>query len=332
MWLRSSTLVSLAFISQFSSAQTLNFPGDMLAAGQQHVSSKVSATDWYAGGDYIDDASLSAVDDLDRGISDTRGKGYGFLTEFTYMTGLSSDLNLGVRYGYVYEKSKSDVDAAAGDNIEGDWVNEGGTELSLLGNMRINHIAIWENEIQLPICSSSSSVCKTRLASPQNSKQAGRSGGQGQGFLAIKSGVAANWLTDTDSHFLGRLYTSAALSDRVEGEKVTAPITFGASFGSIMPLQLHHQFMGTLSVDYMLSYSAYSTQVQNKVDYGSQSRVSLTLEYLWDVFNQIQLRPFVDVAVVQRPSETFTLNDQRSRFEYTAGTQVTLGAQLSAAF
>jgi outer membrane autotransporter protein len=82
----------------------------------------------------------------------------------------------------------------------------------------------------------------------------------------------------------------------------------------------------------MLSYSAYSTQVQNKVDYGSQSRVSLTLEYLWDVFNQIQLRPFVDVAVVQRPSETFTLNDQRSRFEYTAGTQVTLGAQLSAAF
>ncbi|MGR6871974.1 hypothetical protein ACU6U9_06615 [Pseudomonas sp. HK3] len=332
MWLRSSTALSLALLSQVSLAQPLNFPGDMLATGQQYASTKISMTDHYAGGNYIDDASLKGIENNDRDISDARGKGYGFITELTYMTGLNSDLNLGVRYAYAYEKSESSIDAEAGDNVEGDWVNEGGTELSLLGNMRINHLAIWENEIQLPICSSSSSVCKTRLASPQNSKQTGRSGGQGQGFLALKTGIAANWETEMDTHWMGRAYTSAALSDKVNGEKVSAPISFGASFGSVMPLQLHHQIMGTLSVDYMLSYSAYSTQVQNEVDYGSQSRVSFTVEYLWDVMNQMQVRPFVDVAIVQQPTQTFTLNGQRSRLEYTAGTQVALGAQLSASF
>jgi hypothetical protein len=332
MWLRSSTILSLAFISQFSSAQPLNFPGDMLAAGQQQVSTNVSMTDWYAGGNYIDDASIAAIDDLDRGIVDARAKGYGFLTELTYMMGLSSDLNLGLRYGYVYEKSNGSVDGESGNNIEGDWVNEGGTELSVLGNIRINPLATWENEIQLPICSRSSSVCKTRLAIPKNSQQSGHSGGQGQGFLAIKSGIAANWLTEMDTHFLGRAYAAAALSDKVDGEKVSAPITFGASFGSVIPLALHHQLMGTLSLDYMLDYSAYSTQVQSKVDYGTQSRVSFKAEYLWNVVTKVQVRPFFDLAVVQRPSETFTLNGQRSRLEYTAGTQVTLGAQLSASF
>jgi hypothetical protein len=332
MWLRSSTALSLALLSQVSLAQPLNFPGDMLAAGQQQASTKIAMTDRYSGGNYIDDASVAAIDNLDRGITDAHGKGYGFVTELTYMMGLSSDLNLGVRYGYVYEKSESDIGDATGDNIEGDWINEGGTELSLLGNMRLNRFATWENEIQLPICSSSSSVCKTRLASPQNSKQAGRSGGQGQGFLAVKSGIAGNWLTELDTHFLARAYTSAALSDKVNGQKVSAPITIGASFGTIMPLKLHHQLMGTLSLDYMMDYSAYSTQVQSKVDYGSHSRVSFAVEYLWDVFNQIQIRPFVDLAIVQLPTQTFTLNDQRSRLEYTGGTQVTLGAELSASF
>lgn len=332
MWLRASTVFSLALVSQFSLSQTLNFPGDMLSAGQQHAKTEVSVSDWYAGGNYIDDASVAAIDDLDRGIVDARGKGYGFLTQLTYMMGLSSDLNLGLRYGYVYEKSNGSIDGDSGNNLEGNWVNEGGTELSVLANMRVNDLAIWENEIQLPICSGSSSVCKTRLAAPQNSQQSGRSGGQGQGFLAIKTGLAANWFTEMDTHFLGRVYTSAALSDKVDGEKVSAPITFGASFGTIMPLQLHHQLTGTLSLDYMLDYSAYSTQVQSKVDYSSQSRVSFKTEYLWDVLNNVQVRPFVDLAVVQRPSETFRVNGQRARIEYTAGTQVTFGAQLSAAF
>lgn len=332
MWLRFSTSLFLAFISQYSSAQALNFPGDMLAPGQHQIMTKVAATDWYAGGDYIDDATIAAIDDLDRGIADSRAKGHGFVTQLTYMTGLSADLNLGLRYGYVYEKSNGSVDDESGDEIEGNWVNEGGTELSLLGNMRLNRLAIWENEVQLPLCSESSSICKTRLASPKNSQQSGRSGGQAQGFFAVKTGIAANWFTEMDTHFLGRVYTSAALSDKVEGEKVSAPVTFGASFGSIVPLQLHHQLVGTLSVDYMLEYSAYSTQVQTKVDYGTQSRVSFQMEYLWDVLSQVQIRPFVDLAVVQRPSETFVLDGQRSSLEYTAGTQVTLGAQLSAWF
>lgn len=332
MWLRASTVFSLALVSQFSFSQSLNFPGDMLSAGQQHATTEVSVTDWYAGGNYIDDASVAAIDDLDRGIAEARGKGYGIVTELTYMMGLNSDLNLGLRYAYVYEKSNAGIDADSGNNIEGNWVNEGGTELSLLANMRVNSLAIWENEIQLPICSSSSSVCKTRLAAPKNSQQAGRSGGQAQGFFSVKSGLAANWFTEMDTHFLGRVYASAALSDKVDGEKVSAPVALGASFGTIIPLQLHHQLTGTLSMDYMLDYSAYSAQVQGKVDYSSQSRVSFKTEYLWDVFNQVQVRPFVDLAVVQRPSETFRVEGQRSRLEYTAGTQVTLGAQLSASF
>lgn len=332
MWLRASTFFSMALLSQLTLSQPLNFPGDMLSAGQQHASTKIAMTDRYSGGSYIHDATVADIETLDRGITDARGKGYGFVTELTYMMGLSSDLNLGIRYGYIYEKSESEIASADGDNIEGDWINEGGTELSLLGNMRINHIAIWENEIQLPICDGSSSVCKTRLAAPENSQQGGRSGGQAQGFFAVKSGIAANWKTEMDTHWLGSAYASAALSDKVNGEKVSAPITLGASFGAVMPLQLHHQLVGTLSLDYMLGYSAYSTQVQTKVDYSKQSRVSFELEYLWDVMNQVQVRPFAEFAIAQRPSETFTLNGQRSRLEYTGGTQVTLGAQLSAAF
>ncbi len=320
------------FMGSPALAQPLNYPGDMLPAGQQEVSTHLSMTDRYAGGNYIDDASLAAIDNLDRGIVPARHKGYGFQTDVKYLMGISSDLNVGFQYGYEYTKSNGGIDSDAGNEIEGEWVNEGGTDIRLLANVRMTELAIWENELQLPICSADSSVCKNRVASADNSVQSGQSGGAAQGLLAYKAGLAANWLTEMDTRWLGRAYGSAALSEEVDGKKVSSPITFGASLGTVMPLAMHHQLVGTLAMDYMFDYSAYSAQIQQKVDYGKQSRVSFKLEYLWDVMNQLQLRPYMGVSITQLPSETFVIDGQRRRLEYTGGTQVTLGAQLSASF
>ncbi|NVK37619.1 MAG: hypothetical protein HWE18_06830 [Gammaproteobacteria bacterium] len=323
---RLSALIAFVIASPVF-AQPLNYLGDMLPAGQQQVSTELALSDRYAGGNYIEDATVAAIDDLDRGITSARTKGYSVKTDITYLMGISSDLNVGFKYGYEYQKSNGGVDGDAGDGIEGNWVNEGGTDISLLANMRISEIAIFENQLQLPVCSADSSVCKNRVAAAD-----GQSGGAAQGLLAYKAGVAANWLTEMDTRWMGRAYASAAMSEEVDGKKVSSPISMGASMGTTFPLAMHHQMVGTLSMDYMLEYSAYSPQVQRKVAYSEQSRVSFKLEYLWDVMSQMQLRPFVDVAITQQPSQTFVMDGQRRRLEYTGGTQVTLGAQFSAAF
>jgi len=55
-------------------------------------------------------------------------------------------------------------------------------------------------------------------------------------------------------------------------------------------------------------------------------------EYLWDFMAKLQLRPFVNLAMVQEPAMAFTSGGVRRSIEYTSGSKVTLGAELRATF
>lgn len=329
--------VFFLFLFSFSSllnAAGQNFLGDTLSEGEQFASTTVSLSDWYAAADYVNNASVEAIDDLQRGFSDANHKGYDFKTFLTYAYGFTKDISIGFKYGYTYQKNEASIASNEGAGFEGDWITEGGSDFTLLGAYRLDESSAVNVFLDLPMCSSSAveSVCNSKLATPDNSTQVGSSGGQGKGYYRIGGAISSNWITEMDTHWMGSLFMSAALSDKIAGEKVSAPFTYGATFGAVMPIRQNHAWTGTLTLTRMLEYSGYSSQAQTKVSFGDQSSLMLKGEYLWDFMGSLQLRPFVHMGMVQAPAQAFLSGGQRRVIEYTSGTKVTLGTELRATF
>lgn len=329
--------VFFLFIFGFSSllhAAGQNFLGDTLSQGEQFVSTTVSMSDWYAGGDYVDDATVDAIDDLQRGFTNANHKGYDFKTFLTYAYGVTQDISIGFKYGYTYQKDEASIGSNEGAGFEGEWVSEGGSDFTLLGAYRLDESSAINVFIDFPICSSPDvkSLCSSKLATLDNSTQVGTSGGQGKGFYRMGSAVSSNWITDVGTHWMGSLFVSAALSDKVAGQKVSAPFTYGGTFGAVMPIKQNHAWTGSLTLSRMLGFSGYSSQAQVKTTFGDHSSLALKGEYLWDFMGSLQLRPFLSLAMVQAPAHTFYSGGQRRMIEYTSGTNVTLGTELRATF
>lgn len=331
MWSRVTSLMCLTAISCVSQAAQLNFLGDTLSAGQFHAASALIVKDSHSSAEFVAVANINATDDLVRGYRNANRKGYGFANELTLMYGLTDTINLGMRYGYAFDKHETKIDSSAARELEGDWRSEGGTDLTLLGKYLMNEGTALDVEVQLPVCSaeSMSDLCTSTLAIPENSEQDGRSGGQGNGYYRVKTALGSNWVTELDTHWQGSIYGAITLPDDVFGEKVSSPFTYGASFGAIFPLKQNHKWTGTLSIDRMLEHSAYSEQLQREVSYGTFSRTSFTTEYFWDFMHRVQLKPFAQLSIVQLPSEKFQTNGQERTLEYTAGTEVTFGAEIN---
>ena len=334
MWSRLSTVLCLSALSGMASAAQLNYFGDMLSAGQFSAANSTTMKDSHSSAEYVADSRDNATDDLLRGYSDANRKGYGFANEITLMYGITDNINLGMRYGYAFDKHDTKIDSASAAAQEGDWRSEGGTDVSILGKYKLSEGTAVDMELQLPVCSAEamSDLCTSKLAIPENSEQAGRSGGQGKGYYKVKTAIGSNWLTEMDTHWQGQIYGAITLADDVFGEKVSSPFTYGASFGAVMPIKKHHQWTGTLSIHRMLEHTAYSEQLQREVSYGMHSRTSFTAEYMWDFMHRLQLRPFADLSIVQRATEKFQINGLDRTLEYTAGTEVTIGAEISATF
>lgn len=328
-------LISLSMLLTGSvTAAPLNYPGDMLSAGQQTIITEVAVSDWYASGEYINDADKDFAEVFERGIVDARTKGYGFRTLVNYWFGLSKDLNLGVRYGYAYDKH--DVEVGGNEAIEynGEWKNEGGTDIDLMAKYRYNDISVFEAELRIPGCqgSSSGALCSSRLGRPGNTEQGDISGGQGQGHFSMKLGMAANWVTPMETHWAARAYIEGGISDEVGNAKVQTPLQVGGSFAAIFNENSDHHWMLSLNLVRKHNYDAYSEQVQQEVDYGSASRLSIRGDYFWDVMPILQVRPFADFAIEQRANVSFVKEGVARRFEYAGGSNVTLGAEIVAHF
>lgn len=334
MWFKHLTFFSLTIVSVCSHAIAYKLPGDQLAAGQQFIASSFALSDWYSSASYVGNAESEAIDDTVRGFSRAHHKGYGFSSELVYMLGITSNMTLGFRTGYAFDKGQTKVDDSVGDQVEGELVSEGGTDLTVLGYFKRDEHSTWDIELDLPICSAKSvqEVCSSRPAAPNNDEQAGVVGGQGNGFYGLKLGLSSNWLSQSDVHWLGRASVKAYFADEVYGQKVAAPLTFSAQFGFILPIELRHEWSMTLAVQKMLGYSGYSEALQTQVDFGEQSALLLKGEYFWSVLNQVQLKPFAQLAFRELADERFVENGRQRRLEYTGGTVFTMGAQLSAAF
>jgi len=312
----------------------LNYPGDMLSAGQQQVSTEISVVDRYVSGDYIDNANKDFTEILERDITSANRKGYGFRGELSYWFGVHNDINVGVRYGYAYDKYETSIAGSQGDAYEGDWKNEGGTDITLLGKYRYAKNTAIELELTIPACSGSDkqALCSSRLGRPQNSTQSGISGGQGEGMFQVKTGIAANWVTPMDTHWAGRVYIKGGVSSDVDGQKVASPIALGGSFSGIFSLAENHQWMLSLGVERAFTYSAFSQQVQQRAEYSTGSQLGINIDYIWDFMPQLQLKPFIHVKTVQVPGERFKVDGQWRKLEYSAGTNTSFGASLNAYF
>jgi hypothetical protein len=333
MRLRFISILLFSFSSLVSAAGQ-NFLGDTLSEGQQFASTSFSMSDWYVAADYVNDATVTGIDELDRGFSAANSKGYNFKTSLTYQYGISDNISVGLKYGYIYQKDESNIDGAQGASFEGDWVTEGGTDLTLLGKYRLEEGTSIDVFIDVPICSSSDAegLCKAKLATLDNPTQVGLAGGQGKSFYRVGGAMSSNWITAMDTHWMGSVFASAAVSDKIDEEKVTAPITYGATFGAIMPIKQNHMWTGTLTLTRMLKYSSYSVQAQDEVKYSAQSSLVLKGEYLWDFMSKVQLRPFAEFGMVQLPTQAFYSDGIRRTIEYTSGSKITIGAELRATF
>ncbi len=336
MWLRFTfTLAFWALASQATSSP-LDLPGDMLAKGQQFGSSKVSVRDWYYSGEFVANANKEDVEDTARGFADANNSGYGFETQFTYMYGVSELINIGVRYGYVYEKEDANVDSdvATDNGLYGDLTSEGGTDLTLLVKYRLYDNVSFDGELMLPICSANQAqdVCSSKLAAPSNADEPGQPGGQGNGYYRIKTGLSANWLSETDDHWFSTIFAAATLADDAYSQKASSPFVYGASFGAINNIKQNHNWTAQLKVERFLEHSSYSEQAQTQADYGAYQVMSFEVDYLWDWQANIQVKPFFVFSMDQQPSQTFVIGEDKRRLEYTAGTQFTLGTELSASF
>lgn len=331
MWIRFFILFSF---SSLLNAAGLNYLGDTLDQGQQFASTSVSLSDWHFSGDFVSIANINPLDDNSRGFRGTNNNRSDFKTTLTYMYGFTSDISLGLKYGYVYQEDDASIETNDFEGLEGDWVTEGGTDLTLLGSYRLSQGTSLDLSLQLPVCSAEaiSAICTSKLPVPGNSTQSGNSGGQGKGYYRLGGALSANWVTAMDTHWMGSGFAYITLADDVFGEKVSSPFTYGAKFGFIMPVKENHGWTGTLSIIRMFEYSAYSNQLQTQVNFGQHSTLAITGEYLWDFMDRLQLRPYAEFAMVQRPTEKFVTNDEERLMEFTSGTKVTLGAELRATF
>jgi hypothetical protein len=333
MWFRFISIFLFSFSSLLNAAGQ-NFLGDTLSQGQQYASVTVSMSDWHSSGDYVNDATITGIDDSLRGFSDGNTKGYDFKTLLTYKYGLSRDFSMGIKYGYIYQKDEMNIDSAESAKYKGDWITEGGTDLTILAGYRLGESSSLDAFIDLPICSSEDlkGLCQNKLATLDNANQVGKAGGQGKGFYRFGGALSSNWITEMDTHWMGSIFASAAVSDNIDGQKVAAPFTYGASFGSVRPIKQNHMWTGTLTLTRMYDYVSYSTQAQAKVKYSQHSRLAFKGEYLWDFMPNMQLRPFAEFAMVQLPTQSFISEGQRRSIEFTSGTHVTLGAVISTTF
>ena len=357
MWLRFSLPFILCAINSTASAAALDLPGDTLVKGQQFVGSETSMSDWHYAAKFISDTDTVSygetkcpdseeadgsctLEDKDRGIVDGNNNGYDFGTSITYLYGLTSDIAVGVRYGYQFEKDDSDInsDAAAAADLQGDIQNEGGTDVAIMGMYRFADGIALTLDLQLPICSadSSESLCNSDRARPSNDSSSGASGGQGSGYYQLSGELAANWLTELDTRWYGRIFSSVTLADDVMGYKSSSPFIYGFGFGHAYSAFGGHNLLTELTLVRALEYSAYSDQVQADVRYSRQSSLAIKTDYLWNWLPNVQVRPFIDFALVQQPNMRFETefedNTESRGLEYSAGTHITMGAQVRASF
>lgn len=327
-------LAFFVLFSLFSNAASYQLPGDHLSQGQQYVASDMAIEDWYSGASFVGNAQREAIDDNARGFSGANYKGYGFSSRLTYLLGVTDDLTIGLQYGYEYDKNAIDVVDGVGDQIDGELVAEGGTDLTILAKFKRGRHSTWDAALILPVCSSEamSDVCSSRPAVPRNSEQDGAIGGQGDGFYGVALGVSSNWISLTDLHWFGRAQVLGFISDEVYGQKVSAPLALHAELGLLMNIQPRHDWSLALQVGKKRPYSGFSEFLQTQVEYGEQSHIALKGAYHWQVGPRVQFKPFAQFAIRDLPTEQFAENGLLRRIEYTAGTQFMLGAQISANF
>ncbi len=132
--------------------------------------------------------------------------------------------------------------------MQGDLKTEGGTDITLLGKYKLADGIALNLGLVLPVCSADAAdfYCTSTPAKPKNSVSNGQSGGQGKGYYQLNSELATNWLTQMDTRWFARVFSSITLSDDVFGNKSSSPFVYGFSFGHAYSIANVHNLLSEL--------------------------------------------------------------------------------------
>lgn len=308
--------------TQLAVAGAVNLPGDMPAMGGHYLHFDNRFSEWQNSGSYLTNSTSLEADD--RVTYDARSHGNRWQHTVRYVYGLSEDWAVGVSQGYAEARWHRSVNDDGLTSLEGSFEQAGETDLTLIGQYRLAPGAALITEFSP----------STAGANParSNTTDTGQQGDAGRGYSELGLELAANWVTELGTQWLGSVRLDATTREKVNGHGVSGPWCLAMNFGSRVNLSKDHHLVFVWHLMRGFSYKRYNASLETEASYGDQSQFALNTQYQWDLTAQLQLQSYVNLAMTQPAIEKFSSGGQKQRIELSGGTETTLGFALKAEF
>ena len=322
------TLIALSItalsvsIGHSAQAGQVNLPGDMVSSGGHYIKLDNAYSEWQTSGEFI--TNSSALDEDDRQQYSVRDHGNRWQHSLTYFFGLTDNWNLGLEQGYAESRWHHSQEDDALNPTEGSFESAGETDLTLLLRYGLAKGASLNFDLSPPIAGANQAR--------SNTTDSGQQGDEGRGYTQLGTEVAANWITELGTHWLGSIRLDLTTRDKVNGEGVTGPWCAAFNFGSNISLTESQNLVFQWHLMRGFPYKSYNAALDKEISYGDQSRFGFNTEYQWDLTDSLQLQSYLKLAMTQPPVQKFSQAGAKQRVELTGGTYTTLGLALKAEF
>ncbi len=303
-------------------AGAVNLPGDMPAAGGHYLHFDNQYSEWQTSGSYL--TNSAALDADDRTTYDARSHGNRWRHSLTYIYGLHQDWAVGVNQGYAEARWHRSVNDEGLSTMEGSFEQAGETDLTLIGQYRLAPGAAITTEFSPSIAGAN--------PARSNTTDTGQQGDSGRGYSLLGVELAANWVTELGTHWLGSLRLDTTTREKVNGHGVSGPWCLAVNFGSQVNVAKDHNLVFVWHLMRGFPYKSYNASLDTDISYGDQSQFGFSTRYQWDLTAQLQLQSYLNLAMTQPAVEKFSNEGEKQRIELTGGTDTTLGLALKAEF
>lgn len=314
-------LLSLPFISLVSAntaAVQLNLPGDTLPAGSSHILFENEFSEWQSSGDYLD--STTSLDADDRNEYTVRGHGNRWQHSLTYLFGITDQWAIGMEQGYGESRWHQSIGDDGVGSGEGSFESAGETDSTIIVQQKVADGVALTYDLAPP------------TAGANQAQSNGTQGDEGRGYTQLGAEVGANWLTELNTHWIGRARLDATTRETVDGEAVSGPWCIEVEFGSNLTLKDDQALVLTWRLMNGFPYTSHDATLGRDVNYGDQSQFGFNSEYQWNLTSWMQLQGYLNLAMTQPAVQKFKVGGVKQRIEEAGGTYTTLGLALKAEF
>lgn len=314
-------LLSVPFITlvcTHATAIQINLPGDTLSAGSSHVLFENRFSEWQSSGDYLDNTTTLDADE--RNEYTVRGHGNRWEHLLTYQYGITDRWSLGIQQGYAESRWRHSIDDNANTASEGRFESAGETDSKLFVQQGLAEGVAMTYDLSIP------------SAGANQAQSNGTQGDEGLGYTQAGIEIGANWLTELNTHWLGRARLDANTRQTVNGEAVSGPWCISVEFGSNLVLKDDQALVLTWHLMNGFPYTSYDKSLGRDVKYGDQNRFGFNSEYQWNLTSWMQVQGYLNLAMTQPAVQKFKMGGVQQRVEEAGGTYTTLGLALKADF